>query len=129
MAVAIFNGFNHKENCIHFVKSQVEIEKETASGLAMQVEQEKDIVVAQQQNIIDTRKTGRKLIVFCQSVFYIYLLCLHCISKLCRSSPWIAVAFLSARSYDIFCNFGINTYFFQFFKRLFHQTVFPGMKR
>lgn len=54
MAVAIFNGFNHKENCIHFVKSQVEIEKETASGLAMQVEQEKDIVVAQQQNIIDT---------------------------------------------------------------------------
>ena len=43
MAVAIFNGFNHKENCIHFVKSQVEIEKETASGLAMQVEQEKNL--------------------------------------------------------------------------------------
>ena len=54
MAVAIYNGFNHKENCIHYVKGQVEIERENASMLASQVEVEKDAVVAQQQSIIDT---------------------------------------------------------------------------
>lgn len=54
MAIAIHNGFNHKENCIHFIKGQVESEKEIASNLAEQVRQEKNVVVAQQQNIIDT---------------------------------------------------------------------------
>lgn len=54
MATAIYNGYNHKENCIHFIKSQVEIEKEIASDLAAQVEEEKNVVVTQQQNIIDT---------------------------------------------------------------------------
>lgn len=54
MASAIFSGFNHKENCIHYIKSQVEQEKELAASLAQQVEQEKDIVVSQQRSILDT---------------------------------------------------------------------------
>ena len=28
MAIAIFNGFNHKENCVHYLKSTVESEKQ-----------------------------------------------------------------------------------------------------
>lgn len=43
MAKANHNGFNYKENCIHFVKDQVEIEKEHALKLAQEVEEEKDI--------------------------------------------------------------------------------------
>ena len=54
MAMAIHNGFNHKENCIHFVKTRVELEKEKASELAEQLDAEKENVLAQQQNIIDT---------------------------------------------------------------------------
>lgn len=30
MATAIFNGFNHKENCVHYLKGLVEIERENA---------------------------------------------------------------------------------------------------
>ena len=28
MAIAIFNEFNHKENCIYYLKKEVEVEKE-----------------------------------------------------------------------------------------------------
>lgn len=54
MAHAIHNGFNHKENCIHYVKAQVEIERNNALDLAKQVENEKDIINGQRQKIVDT---------------------------------------------------------------------------
>lgn len=41
MAVAIHNGFNHKDNCIHYLKEEVEIEKKHALNLAEQVQEEK----------------------------------------------------------------------------------------
>ncbi len=33
MATAIYNGFNHKENCVHYLKDMVEKEKEEAENL------------------------------------------------------------------------------------------------
>ncbi len=54
MATAIYNGFNHKENCIHYVKEQVEIEKNTALNLANEVEREKQAIAAQHENILST---------------------------------------------------------------------------
>lgn len=54
MAKANHNGFNYKENCIHFVKDQVEIEKEHALKLAQEVEEEKDVISKQQDKIITT---------------------------------------------------------------------------
>lgn len=53
MACAIFNGFNHKENCIYFVKSQVEQEQKKSMELAAQVE-------TQKQEIIETVEEIRK---------------------------------------------------------------------
>ncbi len=44
MATAIFNGFNHKENCIYYLKKEVELEKEHALSLAKDVESEKIII-------------------------------------------------------------------------------------
>lgn len=54
MAHAIHNGFNHKENCIHYVKAQVEIERNNALDLAKQVENEKEIINEQQEKIVAT---------------------------------------------------------------------------
>lgn len=54
MATAIFNGFNHKENCIHYVKDQVEQEKNRAVALADEVEQEKSMIAMQQDTILRT---------------------------------------------------------------------------
>ncbi len=54
MATAIYNGFNHKENCIHFLKSQIEEEKDNASRLASQVDNEKEMIVAQQKKVTET---------------------------------------------------------------------------
>ena len=54
MAHAIHNGYNHKENCIHYVKAQVEIERNNALDLAKQVENEKDIINGQREKIVDT---------------------------------------------------------------------------
>lgn len=54
MAVAIHNGFNHKENCIHYIKDQVEAEKAHALDLAKQVEEEKDVIAKHRQIIVDT---------------------------------------------------------------------------
>ena len=51
MATAVFNGFNKKENCIHFVKDEVEKEKEKAYQLTKEVEKEKDQVLAQTRQI------------------------------------------------------------------------------
>lgn len=47
MAVAIFNGFNVKTNCIHYIKDLAEKEKEEIAGLM-------ESLNAQKQDIIDT---------------------------------------------------------------------------
>lgn len=47
MAVAIYNGFNQKENCIYFVKNRVEKEKEQVAGLM-------DVIRTQKQDIVQT---------------------------------------------------------------------------
>jgi methyl-accepting chemotaxis protein len=54
MATSIYNGFNHKENCIHFVKDQMEIEKEKATQLNKQVDEEKSLIEEQQKTILST---------------------------------------------------------------------------
>lgn len=52
MAVAIHNGFNHKGNCIHYVKDQIEIEK----NMIAQVEDEKAAIQRQQAMIFQAAK-------------------------------------------------------------------------
>lgn len=54
MATAIHNGFNHKENCIHYMTGLVEVEKNNALRLAGEVENEKQTIASQQQNILET---------------------------------------------------------------------------
>ena len=54
MACAIYNGFNYKDNCIHYLKDQVETEKNNALELAGQVEAEKERIARQHQKIVDT---------------------------------------------------------------------------
>ena len=54
MASAIYNGFNYKDNCIHYLKDQVETEKNNALQLADQVEEDKDRIAVQHQRILDT---------------------------------------------------------------------------
>lgn len=54
MAIAIHNGFNHKDNCIYYLKSQVEAEKETAISLADKVKEEKNVISEQRENIVAT---------------------------------------------------------------------------
>lgn len=51
MATAIFNGFNHKENCIYYLKKEVELEKEHALSLAKDVESEKIIIEEQNEKL------------------------------------------------------------------------------
>lgn len=63
MAFAIYNGFNKKENCIHFVKDTVEEEKKRALELADQIKAEKDAVEKQQENIKTTVETVNDLFV------------------------------------------------------------------
>ena len=54
MAVAIHNGFNHKENCIHYLKAEVEVEKQHALNLADQVQEEKNVIADQREKIVHT---------------------------------------------------------------------------
>lgn len=54
MAIAIHNGFNHKDNCIYYLKEQVEKEKENAVSLADKVQQEKSVISEQRENIVAT---------------------------------------------------------------------------
>lgn len=54
MACAIYNGFNRKENCIHYIHKQVELEKEHALSLAKENAEEKQKVQHQKETIIDT---------------------------------------------------------------------------
>lgn len=51
MTTAIYNGFNKKENCIYFVKKEIEEEKERAVVLANQIEEEKTVIERQQSQI------------------------------------------------------------------------------
>ena len=58
-----YNGFNKKENCIHFVKDTVEEEKKRALELADEIKTEKDAVEKQQENIKTTVETVNDLFV------------------------------------------------------------------
>lgn len=51
MATAIFNGFNHKENCIYYLKKEVELERDHAVKLAQDVEDEKVIITEQNEKL------------------------------------------------------------------------------
>ena len=54
MATAIYNGFNKKENCIHFVKDEIASKHAEAMALSEEIERDKDDAVAKQQLIADT---------------------------------------------------------------------------
>ena len=54
MATAIYNGFNHTSNCVHYLKDLVEIEKKDAQEL---VEEERASLERQKQSIIDAINT------------------------------------------------------------------------
>lgn len=54
MATAIYNGFNHKENCVHYLKDLVEIEKVEAQDM---VEQERAALTKQRDEIMRTVET------------------------------------------------------------------------
>ena len=63
MAVAIHNGFNKKENCIHFVKNEVELEKERALELASVVEREKEEIKIKNEMVKQTIENVNELFV------------------------------------------------------------------
>lgn len=42
MATAIYNGFNHRENCIYFIRKQVEKEQKIAQKQAEEIQQQKE---------------------------------------------------------------------------------------
>ena len=54
MATAIYNGFNHKSNCVHYLKDLVEIEKREAQEM---VEHERAELDRQKQSILDAINT------------------------------------------------------------------------
>ena len=54
MVTAIHNGFNRKENCIYYIKSLVEKEREHALALAEENQTEKEIVKQQGENVMST---------------------------------------------------------------------------
>jgi methyl-accepting chemotaxis protein len=54
MAEAIFNGYNRKENCIHYIKDQAIEQKDAAHRLAEQLDGEKQHLETQKQLIVDT---------------------------------------------------------------------------
>jgi len=51
MAIAIYNGFNHKDNCVHYLKDLVEAEKLEAQDM---VKQEKELLSSQQEELMQT---------------------------------------------------------------------------
>lgn len=54
MATAIHNGFNHKENCIYYMKGQVEVERTHAMDLANEVREDREQIAGQQKLILQT---------------------------------------------------------------------------
>lgn len=51
MAVAIYNGFNHKSNCVHYLKNLVEAEKLEAQQM---VEEERARLMERQESLLHT---------------------------------------------------------------------------
>lgn len=51
MAVAIYNGFNHKSNCVHYLKNLVEAEKLEAQQM---VEEERTRLMERQESLLHT---------------------------------------------------------------------------
>lgn len=54
MVSAIYNGFNNKNNCIYYIKKEVEMQKEMAEELATQLETDKELIENQKQLIVTT---------------------------------------------------------------------------
>lgn len=54
MTNAIYNGFNSKNNCIYYIKKEVEMQKEMAEELAGQLETDKTLIEDQKQLIMTT---------------------------------------------------------------------------
>lgn len=54
MATAIFNGYNHKSNCVHYLKDMVEKEKHEAQEMVLE---ERNRLEAQEKEILDTVNT------------------------------------------------------------------------
>lgn len=54
MAIAIFNGFNQKENCIYYLKRQVELERENEAALVKEVREEQEESKNREEMIIQT---------------------------------------------------------------------------
>lgn len=54
MAEAIHNGFSRKENCIYYIKKEVEIQGEESRNLADQLDAEKDTIQKQKELIMQT---------------------------------------------------------------------------
>lgn len=54
MAIAIFNGFNNKINCIHYLKKEVELERENALELAAENDREREQKVKQHEQVMET---------------------------------------------------------------------------
>lgn len=54
MTNAIYNGFNSKNNCIYYIKKEVEMQKEMAEELAGQLEADKSMIEDQKQLIMTT---------------------------------------------------------------------------
>lgn len=62
MAMAIYNGFNHRDNCVYYIKGQVEKEQVRALELAEEVKEQK-------QEILNTvREINEEFILLHQSV-------------------------------------------------------------
>ena len=54
MATAIFNGFNTKNNCIHYIKKTVELERENALALAEENDREREQKAQQHELVMST---------------------------------------------------------------------------
>ena len=54
MADAIFNGFNQKNNCIYYIKKEVEEQKATAEKLAAQLAADKQQIEEQKKLTLQT---------------------------------------------------------------------------
>ena len=54
MATAIYNGFNKKENCIHYVKDEISKKHAEAMQLSEEIERDKDEALNKQQLIQNT---------------------------------------------------------------------------
>ena len=53
MATAIFNGYNKKTNCIHYIKDLAEVEREEIAELMKELKKQKDDLIATVEQIHD----------------------------------------------------------------------------